>query len=119
MKRHGTVDEYKATHSHDTFHEFWTVNSIVHAPEIPAKLYHIVDEAILKLDKIYIPFAWSWVRQKNRDTWRELSMLEEEINIAVMAEDETVLREALQKYYDTWTIILEAFRPIKDEYIPF
>jgi hypothetical protein len=119
MKRHGTVDEFKATHSHDTFHEFWQVNSIVHIPEMPIKLYHIVDETMLKLDKIYIPFAWSWVRQKNRDTWRELSMLEEEINIAVMAEDETVLREALQKYYDTWTIILEAFRPIKDEFIPF
>lgn len=119
MKRHGTVDEYKATHSHNTFHEFWTVNSIVHMPEMSTKMYNIVDETILRLDKIYIPFAWSWVRRENNRAWRNLSMLEEEINIAVMAEDEAILREALQKYYDIWAILLEAFRPIKDEYIPF
>jgi hypothetical protein len=119
MKRTGTVDEYKATHSHNTFHEFWQVNSVVHIPTMPVRLYSIIDETMLKLDKIYIPFAWSWVHQKNKDTYRKLVEIEETINIAVMAEDEATLREQLQRYYDIWVILLEAFRPIKDTYIPF
>jgi len=113
------VDEFKQKYGERSLSKFWEVSAITHTPVIPIKLYEILESTIKKLDQIYIPNALLWVRLENKSTWQELIEIEKTINTAIQGKNEEYLKEALEKYYEMWVIIIEAFRLIKDEFIPF
>ena len=116
------ADEFKKKYGDRTFTpatNFWKVGSLAPIPAIPTRLHKLLDETVKRLNGIYIPNAWLWVKFKNPDTWKELLEIEESINVAIEIENEGYLREALEKYYEIWVVIIEAFRPIEDKYVPF
>ncbi len=114
----GTVDEYKQKYGmHSLF--FWEPRIILHQPKVPVKLYPLIEETMKQLNKIYIPYAYIWVKTKRRDDWQELKEIEESINVAVEGDNEEYLKEALRIYYEKWVSIIKEFKPIKDTYIPF
>ena len=114
-----TVDEYKAKYGERSLSESWEIKNVVHTYKIPVALHTLLDETMKKLNRIYIPNAWSWVRLRQKDTWREILEIEESINVAVEGENEEYLREALRMYYEVWVRVIEKFKPMKDEYVPF
>jgi len=114
-----TVDEYKTKYGDHSVTGFWGIKSIVHTYKIPVALHALLDNTIKKLNLIYIPYAWSWMRFKKRDIYQEILEIEESINVAVEGENEEYLKEALRMYYEKWVTIIKEFKPIKDSYVPF
>jgi len=98
---------------------FFTVGYLAGVPAIPIRLHRLIDETIKRINEIYIPEAWTWVRLENRSTWKELLEIEESISVAIQGESEGYLRALLNTYYEMWVVIIEAFKSIKDKYIPF
>ncbi len=114
-----TVDEYKKRYGKSEPSGFWDVGSLTYLPEIPVTLYDIISQTIRELNKIYIPYVVGWVGQKKSQVWEEIKGIENEINIAVLCEDETSLRSSLESYYDVWMGMCVEFEASGRIYIPF
>lgn len=117
------VDEYKKLFGgvirEVSPYGLFTVMHLAPVPAIPIKLHQLIDEMVKRLNEIYVPGAWMWMRLENRDTWKKLLEIEESISVAIQGESEGYLRSLLDAYSEMWVVIIEAFKPIKDEYIPF
>ena len=112
-----TVDEYSKIHG--VVSGFWDVGSITHLPEIPVTLHNIIYQTVIELDKIYIPYVMGWVVQKRPKIWEEIKGIENEINIAVLCEDEGSLRSSLESYYDVWMRMCVEFEAGGRKFLPF
>lgn len=98
---------------------FFEVGTIAPTPVMQVRFHELIEEAVDKLNLIYVPGAWLWMRLKNKHTYEELRSIESAINTAVEIENEDMLKEALNNYYEMWVVILEAFKPEKDIFVPF
>ncbi len=114
-----TVDEYKQKYGDHSLTGFWKVGNIIPTYKIPVVLHTLLDETINKLNRIYIPYAWLYMRLRRKDDWQEILEIEESINVAIEGENEEYLKEALRMYYEKWASIIKEFKPIKDTYVPF
>ena len=114
-----TVDEYKSKYGDHSLIGFWDAGKLAHTYAVPIRLHELLNKTVKKLNQIYIPYAWSYVRLRRKDDWQEIFELEESINVAILGDNEEYLREALKLYYEKWVSILKEFNPIKDTYIPF
>jgi len=113
-----TVDEHKQQYGMHSL-SFWEPRIILHTYEVPVRLYPLIEATMTKLNKIYIPYAWSYVRTRKHDIWLELLEIEESINVAVECDNEDYLKEALKLYYEKWLRVLREFELIKKKYNPF
>lgn len=114
-----TVDEYKSKYGEHSTSGFWEIKNVIHTYKIPVVLHVLLDDTMKKLNRIYIPNAWLWVRLRQRETWQEILEIEESVNVAVEGENEEYLKEALRMYYEVWVKVIKEFKLIKDIYVPF
>ena len=114
-----TVDEYKAKYEDHSTSGFWNIGTIIHTPEIPVGLYDIIIETIKELNKIYIPNTLWWIAQRKPKIRKEILEIEDGINVAVLCNNEELLREELKSYYEVWLEAILEFDLVKDKFIPF
>ena len=114
-----TVDEYKSKYGDHSLVGFWGIKSVIHSYAIPTRLHELLRDTIKKLNLIYIPYAWSYVKLRKKDDWQEILEIEESINVAIEGENEEYLKEALRMYYEKWASMMKEFEPISNQFTPF
>lgn len=115
----GTVNNYKDEFGKNCFGNFWEETSLARGiPEIKVNLHYLILDTIKRLNEIYIPFAWTWVKDRRSKIMEQVIDIEAEITVAVQCEDEMYLRDALNRYYDLWVEAIIEFST-QDKYTPF
>lgn len=114
-----TIDEYRTTHGTGCFDGFWNVGMIAGVPAIPVTLHTLIDQTVRELNKIYIPYVSSWVRQRKVKMLDEIMEVESGIQVAILCEDEVTLRTLLKAYYDIWMEMIVEFEAGGRKYVPF
>ena len=113
------VDKHKKEHLVNAQYGFWKAENVIHVPIIPIGLYKLLDDTMKKLNQIYIPNAWLWVKLRKKYIYQEIRDIEESINIAIQEENKEYLQEALRMYYEKWVEVIVEFEPIRYTFAPF
>jgi hypothetical protein len=112
------ANEYKDRYVHPT-PPFWETKNLLHTPEIPVTLHTLLAATVQRLNRIYLPFAWMWMRMKKPLIYKHVSEIEECINIAIQGDNEEMLHEMLDQYYEAWVMIIDQYKKVADTFTPF